>query len=281
MPFDQLHWAALEAWTGAGGAAWTKVLESLSQLAGAPPLPPLLASNHALPPKRAAAEPLVAVLAFDNLSGDADVVYFSDGLSEEILHAVSHVTGVKVVARSSSFQLRGVDKTAAKVASLLGATHLLDGAVRRSGDRVRISAQLVDCATQITLWTDRFDRDLTDIFALQDEVAGAVAAALDGAFAPRGAQAANPVAYDLYLRARQFDPARMAYDVQLLDEAVAIAPDFLQAWEALALSPMRARAAGPTTMPEFPSSGRARKPPPPRRRPSTPPRPSCGSPGRC
>src|SRR5580704_15880146 len=182
-------------------------------------------------------EPLLAVLAFDNLSGDPDFLYFSDGVSEEILHTVARRTGLKVVGRSSSFQLRGEAKSARRVADELGATHLLDGSVRRSGERVRVTAQLVDCASQTELWADRFDRALTDIFALQDEIAAAIATALNAALAPAAPQGPiDPIAYDLYLRARAPAPDPTLFDIPLLEQAVARAPDFAQGWAMLAFA---------------------------------------------
>ena len=125
-----------------------------------------------------AAQCLLAVLAFDNLSGDAELDYFSDGMSDEIRDTVSRGGNLKVIGRASSLQFRGCDKAAANVAAQLRATHVLDGSVRRSGARVRISTELVECATEVSLWSKRFDRDLSDIFALQDEIACAVALAL-------------------------------------------------------------------------------------------------------
>ena len=182
------------------------------------------------------AEPLLAVLAFDNLSGDPDMTYFSDGVSEEIQEAVARGSALKVIGKASSFQFRGADKAAANVATKLDATHVLDGSVRRSGDRVRISAQLVECAKATTLWSERFDRDLTDIFGLQDEIAAEVAAALKTAFAPTGvAGSIDPGAYDLYLKAR--DEAALlgqAERVEMLERVVALAPGFALAWVELA-----------------------------------------------
>jgi len=178
-------------------------------------------------------EPVLAVLAFENQSGDPDFLYFSDGISEEILHAVSQTTPLKIIARSSSFQLRGAEKSAANVADRLGATHLLDGSVRRKGERVRITAQLVECASQTMLWSDRFDRDLSDVFALQDEISQAVASALKSRFAPRDSRSVDPVVLDLYLRSIELRPDRLAYDARLLGEALERAPDFVPAWEAL------------------------------------------------
>jgi TolB-like protein len=202
-------------------------------LAEAQPAP---AEVQAEAPDRAP-EPLLAVLAFDNLSGDADFLYFSDGVSEEILHTVAKRTGLRVVGRSSSFQLRGPDKSARRVAAELNATHLLDGSVRRSGDQIRITAQLVDCATQTELWSDRFDRALTDIFALQDEIAAAIATALNATLSPAPAAGPiDPVAYDLYLRGRMPLPTFMAFDLPMLEQAVARAPEFAQAWAMLAFA---------------------------------------------
>ena len=183
------------------------------------------------------AEPLLAVLAFDNLSGDPGFLYFSDGVSEEILNTVARRTGLKVVGRSSSFQLRGADKAARRVAAELGATHLLDGSVRRSGDQLRVTAQLVECASQTELWSDRFDRALTDIFALQDDIAAAIASALDAALAPGAPHGPiDPLAYDLYLKSRTLMPDAMVFDVPLLEEAVARAPDFAEGWAMLAFA---------------------------------------------
>ena len=131
-----------------------------------------------------AARYLLAVLAFDNLSGDPALDCFSDGVSEEIRDTVARCADVKVIGRASSFQFRGPDKAAAHVAAQVHATHVLDGSVRRSGARVRISIELVECASAVSLWSKRFDRDLSDIFALQDEIAGAVAQALGGSASP-------------------------------------------------------------------------------------------------
>ena len=142
-----------------------------------------------------------------------------------------------MVGRSSSFQLRGPDKAARRVADELGATHLLDGSVRRSGDQLRVTAQLVDCASQTELWADRFDRALTEVFALQDDIAAAIATALNAALAPAAPQGPiDPIAYDLYLRARAPAPDPTLFDIPLLEQAVARAPDFAQGWAMLAFA---------------------------------------------
>ncbi len=194
------------------------------------PLPPALATN---------AEPLLAVLAFDNLSSDPEMDFFSDGISEEILQRLSCTSKLKVIARSSSFQFRGRDKITANVAAQLGATHLLDGSVRRGGERVRITTALIDCANQTTLWSGRFDHDLGDAFAVQDEIAIAVADGLNLVFAPPSAQAKiDPAAHDHYLRARSLAamPSHVDDCLKHLMQAVEREPDFGAAWSSLAMA---------------------------------------------
>ena len=235
MPFGQIECADLARWAGElDHPGWRKVASSVAEL---------VAASAPQPTKGAAisaatiAEPLLAVLAFDNLSADPEMTYFSDGISEEIQQTVACAGNLRVLARSSSFQFRGSEKAARHVAERLRATHLLDGSVRRSGTRVRISAQLVDCASEITLWSERFDRDLSDIFALQDEIAAAVSAALKKAFAPtRSPQAIDPAAYDLYLRVcelrqKTFDQTEV---IERLRQVVTSAPTFARAWADLA-----------------------------------------------
>lgn len=209
-------------------------LERAIQAEGRPGPPAARAATEGRAPvPPSPAEPILAVLPFENQSGDPDFLYFSDGISEEILHAVSQTTPLKIIGRSSSFLLRGAEKAAANVSSRLGATHLLDGSVRRHGGRVRITAQLVECGSQTLLWSDRFDRELSDVFALHDDIAQAVAAALRSTFAPRDLGTVDPIVLDLYLRARELRPDRVSYDVRLLTEALERAPGFVPAWEAL------------------------------------------------
>ena len=179
--------------------------------------------------------PLLAVLAFDNLTGDPDLSYLSDGISEEILHTLGKTTGLRLVGRSSSFALSGPDKAAPRVGALLGATHMLAGSVRRAGDRLRITVQLEICATGSPLWSDRFDVSLNDIFGFQDDVASAVARALDISFAPSLATGrVDPIAFELYLRARGPGMERLGANIAILEQAVERAPGFAQAWAQLA-----------------------------------------------
>lgn len=179
--------------------------------------------------------PLLAVLAFDNLCEDPDMAWFSDGVSEEIQQTIARGTGLRVIGRASSFQFRGPEKAAGRVAAALNATHVLDGSVRRSGSKVRISAELTECAGQTSIWSDRFDRELVDIFALQDNIAGAVASALKAAFAPSiSTRRIAPEVYDLYLKARASFSGDGAVEIDLLDRVTELAPSFAPAWALLA-----------------------------------------------
>jgi TolB-like protein len=238
MPFDRIQCANLIGWAGDLEAqGWRKVAASVAELIGrASPSSPAPVAVPRAP--AAVARPLLAVLAFDNLSGDPEMVFLSDGVAAEIRDTVARGSDLKVVGQASSFQFRGADKAAAHVAAELGATHVLDGSVRRSGARVRISADLVDCASETSLWSERFDRELSDIFALQDEIAGAVAAALKTAFAPASpAGRIDPEAYELYLRARYLGYGATMGErarIDLLEQVVAAAPGYAPAWASLA-----------------------------------------------
>jgi TolB-like protein len=238
LPFNRLQCIRLPGWRGdLSEPGWLKVAGGIADLVGR-----RAASVPSPVPAPEPRERLLAVLAFDNLSGDSELSYFSDGVSEEIQQTVAQNSDLRVVARSSSFQFRGADKAVRKVASDLKATHLLDGSVRRSGERVRISAQFVQCAGELTLWANRFDGDLTDVFALQERIAQAIAEALKVTLAPP-AQAAPiaPRVYEDFLKARAmitegsrlFDAAA-AEATPLLAGVTAAAPEYAPAWELLA-----------------------------------------------
>ena len=149
--------------------------------------------------------PSIAVLPFANMSADTNQDYFSDGLAEEIINLMAHVPGLKVIARTSSFAFRGKDQDVRRIAEALDVTHVLEGSVRRAGDRVRVTAQLIDAADGGHLWSERYDRELSDLFALQDDIASAITRALriklSGATAaPR--YVPKVAAYEAYLKAR-------------------------------------------------------------------------------
>lgn len=120
----------------------------------------------------------IAVLPFVNMSGDIEQEYFSDGLSEEILNLLAKIPQLGVTSRSSAFSFKGKDYTISDVAEQLGVKHVLEGSVRRSGDQIRITAQLIDASTDKHLWSDTWDRAFQDVFVIQDEIAAAVATAL-------------------------------------------------------------------------------------------------------
>jgi adenylate cyclase len=239
--FELTQTADLTQWRGeADHPAWLALIADLHNFLGREMLESraILAAS-AFP--AAPLNPVLAVLPFDNLAGDREMTYFSDGISEEILHTIARAHGLSVIGKTSSFQFRGAEKTTRRIVDELRATHMLDGSVRRTGNRVRISAQLIDTATQMTLWSDRYDRDLTDIFALQDEIAAAIAAALDAHFTPAAVPApVDPDAYDRYLQARaiyaqDMTSADIDRCVALLTETVTRAPNFAMAWGLLAM----------------------------------------------
>ena len=194
-----------------------------------------VATAFVAPPAKSR-EPLLAVLPFDNLSDDREMQFFSDGVSEEIIQRLSRGAGMKVIGRTSSFQFRGADKAARKVANELDCTHILDGSIRRAGGRVRIAAHLVEAVSQTTLWSDRYDRGLEDMFAVQDEIAEHIARALDQTFTSFSTKRVDPAVYDLYLRASptSFAPDELRTHFGLLEVVTQRAPHFAEAWGRLA-----------------------------------------------
>ena len=123
-------------------------------------------------------EPSIAVLPFVNMSADPEQEYFSDGISEEILNVLVRVDGLKVASRTSSFTYKGENLDIPEIARELKVGNIVEGSVRKSGNRVRITAQLINTSDDRHLWSDTFDRELTDIFAIQDEIANAIVDAL-------------------------------------------------------------------------------------------------------
>lgn len=183
----------------------------------------------------------IAVLPFNNMSRDADQEYFSDGISEDIITDLSKVSGLLVIARNSSFAYKGRAVDLRAVGRELGVGHVLEGSVRRTGDRVRISAQLIDTATGGHLWADRFDRDLSDIFAVQDEVALKIVDALKIRLTPAeraniaSVGTTNLEAHDAFLRMRNLvlspglTPADWKRAMTFGERAVELDPMYAQA----------------------------------------------------
>ena len=186
----------------------------------------------------------IAVLPFTNMSGDSEQDYFSDGLAEDIITGLSRFRSLFVIARNSSFTYKGKAVNVQQVGRELGAHYVLEGSVRRAGNRVRVTAQLIDAQSGSHLWAKKFDRELDDIFAVQDEITRSIVATLpervgaaDLKRVKRGSTD-QTVAYDCFLRGRELHHASTkeanAEGIQLLEKAVESDPSFAQAWSWLA-----------------------------------------------
>ena len=186
----------------------------------------------------------IAVLPFADLSAQRDQEYFSDGVAEEILNALTKVAGLRVPARTSCFAFRGTNVDAREIGRRLGVETFLEGSIRKAGNRLRISVQLIDARNGYQLWSERFDREIEDIFAIQDEIARSVLDALGLSLTEREQRrflkqsTANVEAYEFYLRGRKlfhsWTRQNMEFARQMFLRAVAIDPDFASAWAGLA-----------------------------------------------
>jgi len=193
----------------------------------------------------------ICVLPFANMSGDAEQEYFSDGISEDVITDLNKVSALSVVARNTAFGFKGKQVDIPLIARQLKVSHILEGSVRKAGQRVRISAQLIDGSTGNHVWAERYDRDLNDIFALQDEISQAIVKALKLKLLPEEKQAIeqrgtdNVDAYNLYLMARQNyatgieqDPKRAEASIRMCRRATEIDPGYARAWALMALGQM-------------------------------------------
>jgi adenylate cyclase len=213
-------------------------------------------ATPAAPSAAAPATPRLAicVLPFANMSGDVEQEYFSDGISEDIITDLSKVSALAVASRNSAFMYKGMKVDVPKVARELKVSHVLEGSVRRAGGRVRITAQLVDGSTNDSVWAERYDRDLNDIFSLQDEISQAIVKALKLKLLPEEKKAIerrgteNVDAYNLYLMARrnyatgiESDPRRAEASIRLCSRATEIDPNYSRAWALMALGQMLLR----------------------------------------
>ncbi len=242
LPFNRIQCADLTGWSGdASAPGWRKVTDSIAALAAG-----------AGPTMKDASDPAVrklsiCVLPFANMSDDPQQEYFSDGISEDIITDLSKVSALFIVARNTAFTFKGKSVDVPQVARQLGVSHVLEGSVRKAGGRVRITAQLIDGATGGHVWAERYDRDLTDIFALQDEISQAIVAALRLKLLPEEKKAiehrgtSSVDAYNLYLMARQQLVTGNAGDfrredaiIRLCSRAVQIDPDYARAWALMA-----------------------------------------------
>ena len=201
-------------------------------------------------------QPAIAVLPFENMSGDPAQDYFSDGITEDLITDLSQISGLFVIARNSSFTYKGTPVKVQQVGRDLGVQYVLEGSVRRSGTRIRVNAQLVDARTGRHLWAERYDRELTEVFALQDEITRKIVAALavkltsDEAARLSRAAKVDPEAYDLVLRGIdrlvRFTPQTGIEARELFERAIAIDPGFVRAYTNLAVTYWRISGSGAT-----------------------------------
>ncbi len=248
--FELTQTTDLTRWDGSpADASWKAFLADVKRfVAERPPLATSSSSfeSSALPLVFTNAPPgrlSICVLPFANMSKDDEQEYFADGISEDIITDLSKVSALAVISRNSAFTFKGKSIDVPQVARQLKVTYVLEGSVRKSGNRVRITAQLIDAARDSHVWAERFDRDLSDIFALQDEISQSIVSALKLKLFPEEKKAIedrgteNVQAYDRYLRARallhQQGPVELRRAVQVFEEALTLDPAFTPAWRGL------------------------------------------------
>lgn len=251
LGFRQFHTVDLALWNGDGAPEKLgDLLEAISKTAGNN----AAAKEAPVSEAKKARETSVCVLPFVNMSGDPEQEYFSDGITEDIITDLSKVSALLVIARNTAFTFKGRVLDVKEIASSLGVTHVLEGSVRKAGDRVRITAQLIDSKTGGHVWADRYDRELTDIFAIQDEISKAIVTALRLKLLPEEQKAieargtSSVEAYNLYLMARQQwisgsygDIRRDETIVRICKQAVKFDPDYAEAWALMALAQSQLR----------------------------------------
>ncbi len=194
--------------------------------------------------KAGGSQPSIAVLPFANMSADKENEYFSDGLAEEILNALAQIQGLKVIARTSSFAFRGKEQDITRIAETLRVKTILEGSVRRAGNRIRVTAQLIDAADGSHIWSERYDRELADVFAVQDEIAAAIAGTLRGKLESElpAARQYKPTlpAFEAYLKGQyqfsKYTPEGLSRSRQLFEQAIRLDPKYLEPREALVWS---------------------------------------------
>jgi adenylate cyclase len=252
LGFRQFHTVELGSWNSdVDPEHLDELLDGIGKIAGT--------AGEAKPSAAAPESPAhpamsICVLPFVNMSGEPEQEYFSDGISEDIITDLSNVSALSVVARNTSFTFKGQSLDVKDIAEKLGVTHVLEGSVRKAGDRVRITGQLIDGAKGDHVWAARYDRDLTDIFAIQDEISEAIVEALKVKLLPaekkkienRGTS--NVEAYDLYLMAREqwisgtFGTVRREQSIaRLCKQATLLDPEYAQAWALMGLAQLELR----------------------------------------
>jgi adenylate cyclase len=241
LPLDlrAIHTTTLDGWNDdAGGPAFGELSRAIRHLFGEK------AGGHAAAPARQLA---ICVLPFANLSGDPEQEYFSDGISEDIITDLSKVSALYITARNTAFTFKGKSVDVPQLARQLNVSHVVEGSVRKAANRVRITAQLIDARGGGHMWAERWDRNLDDIFALQDEISQAIVAALKLKLLPEEKQAIgkrgtnSPEAYNHYLMARGYletgnigDPRREEAIIRLMKRATDLDPGYARAWALMA-----------------------------------------------
>jgi len=247
LGFRQFQTIELGRWDGTGSPeAMDDLLEAISRTCGTVQSEAARSSKKAAEPQRRQS---VCVLPFINMSGEPEQEYFSDGITEDIITDLSKVSALSIVARNTAFAFKGQTVDVKEVAKTLGVTYVLEGSVRKAGNRVRITAQLIDGAAGDHVWADRYDRDLDDIFAIQDEISKAIVDALKIKLLPEEKKAIeqrgtnNVDAYNLYLMARQQwvsgnfgDPKRDEAIVRVCKQVTRLDANYAEAWALMALA---------------------------------------------
>jgi len=226
-------------------SSWLKTTDTSEKSALSPVEAIAQASNEAEP---AISRQSIAVLPFDNRSRNVDDEYFTEGMHDDLLTNLARISSLKVISRTSVNQYKDTEKTIPQIAIELGVATIMEGAVQRSGDTVRINVQLIDAETDEHLWAEIFDRELTaeNLFAIQSEISQKIANALEATLSPEETQRLNDFptqsmeAYNAYLRGRQLLPQRNTKDLakamESFEEAVELDPEFALAWVGIAES---------------------------------------------
>ncbi|MFO1392354.1 MAG: TIR domain-containing protein [Steroidobacteraceae bacterium] len=241
IDFRAVHTTDLDGWSSdASGPAFRALCKALETKLGAP------RKAGAAPSTERRVAVGICVLPFSNMSGDPEQDYFSDGITEDIITDLSKISALSIVSRNTAFSFKGKTVELPQVAKQTKASYVLEGSVRKAGNRVRITAQLINAANDAHVWAERYDRDLNDIFALQDEISKAIVGALKLTLLPEEKSAieqrstTNAEAYKLYLMARQFwllDSERNnELCVRICKRVVELDPNYAQAWATLALA---------------------------------------------
>jgi adenylate cyclase len=242
--FELTHTADFTAWRGnREDRAWVELAADARRLVDAQAAPKAAEAAAASVRVAVPGRPGVAILPFVNMSGDAEQEYFSDGVTEDIITDLARVSGLAVASRNAAFSYKGRTVAPAQLARDLGVTHVVEGSVRKSGNRVRITAQLLDAATDTPVWAERFDRTLDDIFAIQDEISQAIVTALKVRLLPSEKQAleqrstSNSEAYELFLIARGFQrkgsERLKPVIIRICRRVVELDPGFAKGWALL------------------------------------------------